>query len=298
VRAIALASEADLAETDANEAQATFIKGDALRRAQDALVESTFNDWLQLVWAYDKKYAFRFMKVSRNLSQYRERLVAAGMPRVSLFHLARVPERAEDILEAIESGQRLSVSAIHNLISRQGTEATNTETEVGGAVGLKAYHNQKWQYARVFLRRLCWIYNRIQISMDESRGRRLRRRLEEIVLPARLCQRELRSLCLHPIPDGENPTVISWSAFQSGSGWNELMDVLQTLGRSQSWPRGGSLAKWLQVEVLPVLDWSIGDSRTGLRSRSGLSKPPFRMGVAKAGPAEDTETAHADLLGP
>jgi hypothetical protein len=88
VRAIALASETDLAETDANEAQATFIKGDALRRAQDALVESTFDDWLQLVWAYDKKYAFRFMKVSRNLSQYRERLVAAGMPRVSLFHLS------------------------------------------------------------------------------------------------------------------------------------------------------------------------------------------------------------------
>lgn len=262
-RLIALESEAQLNKTEATETGATFTKGDALRRVQEALVDSTFDEWLRLVWPYDRKYAFRFIKVSKTLSEYKDRLIVAGVPRASLFHLSRAPEMVDDVLDAIRNGKRPTVAEISGLVSRRGSTDGSSEREVGGAKGVRRYHAAKWGYAQQFFRRLRWIYNRVQIALEGSTGpRALRRALAEVVVPSRFCILELRSLCLHPVPHPTEATTISWSSFPSGSRWAQLMKALEDLSQRSTWPGGHKLGDWLRLDVLPVLDWSIGDSRT------------------------------------
>lgn len=49
--------------------------------------------------------------------------------------------------------------------------------------------------------------------------------------------------------------------FPKGSEWGRVAEVLKKLGVKDNWPKMAKLRGWLQMEVLPVLNWAISTDR-------------------------------------
>lgn len=258
------ASEAEIAAVNRSDTEGTFRIGDALRMAQAVFKETSFLKWCKLNWKKDRTYAHSLIRVSRVLAADRERLVAARVPRTALIHLSSSPDHVEQVLEIIEAGEVLRVKDVKSIIAG-GPNASKDAVlafDRGGPVGFRALHREKGKLISVVIARLAWIVGQVEEALEPTlQGKRVLKGelAEKIVIAARRARHEIESLCLFVEPYDVDPTSFRTTVFPKGSQWSRLWNLLFRMGGKDNWPASTDLEEWLRKEVLPLLNWAVGN---------------------------------------
>lgn len=244
----------------------TFEIGNHLNEASVLLYEGIFDKWVKNRCGIAPRTARGYMSVFRNLSDFRDELVDLSVGPTALFHLAHATHEQirEAIAHAEEHGQ-LRVSDVKGILAN-GDEAENKGARsdvfaAGGVTGLKALIALKTRDGlKLFIARIKMICDIIKAALEKSRV--IKDTLaQEINDPACIALLELENLAMFVQPINDQRRNACPIAFPKGSEWGRVAEVLKKLGVKDNWPKMAELRGWLQMEVVPVLEWAISKER-------------------------------------
>lgn len=288
-------SEAMLNGAEEGDVESTFVKGEAVRMARDAVSEGKFAHWCRVRWRKHRTYAYDHLRVVEHLTHLRARIVRARIQPSVVLALASCPDRAEEIVLRFEDGERPSVSSIRAMLAAadQSTEQKDLE-ELGGIRGLERLHAAKRRRLQALVERLEGIVAAVEATLPPPAGGRVLKGAlaYAIVREARHARLELLDLCAALEVSPDDPATLRPAPFIEGSRWREVSDVLYEIGGAESWPPATRLEAWLREKVLPLLAWAArGESgkRATLRWPTGLR--PDQARVSQAEELHDLEPA-------
>lgn len=244
----------------------TFELGDHLDEAAALLDEGIFDKWVKNRCGIAPRTARGYMSVFRNLSDFRDELVDLSVGSTVLFHLAHAPHDKirEAIAYAEEHGQ-LRVSDVKTILANgDDVDDQGVRRDVyadGGIAGLKALTAIKTRDGlKLLIARIKMIRDVIEAALQKPRV--IKDTLaKEINDPACIARLELENVAMFVQPINDPRRSACPVEFPKGSEWGRVADVLQTLGVKDNWPKMAELRGWLQMEVLPVLNWAISTER-------------------------------------
>lgn len=255
----------------------TFELGDHFASAASLLPEGTFDKWVKRRCGYAPRTARNYAAVFRNLTPFRDELVDVSAGSTVLFHLASAtPEQVKEAIRFAEENERLQVADVKAILA--GGEGAKSKPvgpslhAMGGVNGLKAIIAAKVRDGvKAFLAHIAMICQAIEAALAKKRviKEALAKEIQEV---ARIARAELESLALFIEPEVDLSRGARGTRFPKGSHWAAVHETLYNLGGVDAWPKSGEMRGWLEVQVLPVLNWAVATER----------KPewPLEQGVA------------------
>lgn len=274
----------------------TFELGDHLASAAKLLADGTFDKWVKRRCGLNARSARNYMAVFRNLTPYRDDLVDLSAGSTVLFHLASAtPEQVEEAIKFAEDNGRLQVADVKAILaSGEEGKAKAAEADlhsIGGITGLKAMIAVKIRDGlKAFLAHIAMICQAIEAALSRTRviKEALAKEIQEL---ARIARQELESLALFVEPELDFSRNARATRFPKASHWAKVNETLYSLGGVDTWPKAGEMRKWLQAEVLPVLNWAVATERRPewpLDQQAAAAAPAVAVNpVASAGSVAD-----------
>ena len=243
-----------------------FELGKHFADASDILPEKTFGKWAGTCCGMTERHARNFRAVHRSLAPYRSTLVELGVNSTVLFRLtAETEDQIQAAIDLCKEAGSIKVKDVQAImaIGTDNKSASPVEpADVGGVDGLKAMIVAKVREGiRLFLMHIAEIETKITAALS---GKRVVKSTlaAEIVLVARLAKAELKSLALFVQPGGFDPSVVWDTTFPKESCWAQVWDILHTMAGIDSWPEASHLRSWLEVKVLPALEWATSKTKS------------------------------------
>lgn len=258
--------EAELKEGDRRDVGSTFLRGAAIARARPLCgPQKVFEAWTVKRCNLSRKGAENYERVHLHLSAYRERLVAIGMLRSSMYELAHgTKDKVEAVLEAFEAGTEMTAAQIKAFVKAgEEAEPDAEPADTGGPEGIKAMARLKLSVGLpTLMKRIQAILAAMLEELDaHARGKRVAKGelIAKVEHSARGAGAELASLSRfvsHGVHHGE--WKVQAEPFPEGSGWAEVNALLLKLGKREKWPDAGELGSWLMETAVPLLEWALG----------------------------------------
>lgn len=216
------------------------------------------------VLGMSRRGAENYANVHLHLQPYRERLVKAQVVASALYDLASTePEKVEEVLTAREAGQALTHKQIKTMIGM--AEPSSVSADDGGPAGLKARIAAKTTIGvpaamQTAFELLVGVLNALE---PHRRGKSLvvKEIQRPFIFPARLLRQKLEWLTFvaDRAPAGSYEFAIHSNPIVRDDQWAQLRSMLYKLGSLEGWPKKPEVASWLSEEVVPQLEWLLGD---------------------------------------
>ncbi|WP_395515530.1 hypothetical protein [Pseudorhizobium flavum] len=243
-----------------------FELGDLLEQASELVEPGTFERWVSQRCDISSKTARNYRAVARNLSRYRERAVELAVSPTVLFHLASAPEeKVEAALAHAEEHDGIRVSEVKALLA-DGADATSKElngvelADIGGLSGLRAMIDLKTKTGiAAFVENAAALAAAVaKVLESKPEGKRLQKKgLIPLLEPlARAAKRSLGNVLLLDAPGDIDARKLSDNELPIGSRWFRVFDMLDDMGDREAWPEARELEVWLDLTVLPLLQWA------------------------------------------
>jgi len=227
--------------------------------------QKSFGKLVKDAFGMSRTGAENLARVHRNLMGYRQRLVRIGLPASSLYVLATAePDKVEEIVASVESGERPSVKAIKALLATDDTKPGITADD-GGPAGLKARIAEKTSVGvEEVMNDAEALFTKVLILIEEHRqGKRLVVKVirPSLIHPTRLLRERLKWLTYLavPAPEGFGEGAIHHHPPSESQKWRGLLAMLEDLGGYESWPSANDVGSWLAETVAPQLEWLLGE---------------------------------------
>lgn len=240
----------------------SFALGAYLERAAELLPDGLLEKWVVQRCDYTSRHVRTYRAIHRNLSGYKDTLVALAVGSTVLGKLsAAEPEKIEQAIGFAMQHRRLRVADVTEILAgakQSDGDARLEESpyDIGGAEGLKAIIAIKVRNGlKSFLDHVEEIRTYVAAALLEKRV--VKKTLaEQIHLTARLARKELESLAQFVMPNPEVAYVIWETKLPAHTNWKAVGDLLHKIGGVDTWPEVGNLHSWLENEVLPILEWA------------------------------------------
>lgn len=262
-----------------------FEFGERLEKIALLLPEGTVEKWAVECCGYTARHIRAMRAVSRNLSAYRQILVALAVgPTVLGKMSAATPEQVEQIIGFASTHDRLRVQDVTAIIAGSKSDVDESPERdpyhLGGLDGLKAIIAIKVRDGmKSFVAHLEEIRGHVAEALPKKNI--VKKSLaEKTALTARLAYRELESLAEFVTPNPRAAYVIDSTRLPAGSHWAAVSTILYKMGSDTTWPDKAELRTWLETEVVPLLDWATS-------KRAGSSWPDAKA-AALAVPVAET----------
>ncbi len=238
-----------------------FEFGERLEKIALLLPEGTLEKWAVECCGYTARHTRAMRAVFRNLSAYRQILVALAVGPTVLGKMSgATPEQVEQIIGFASTHDRLRVQDVTAMIAGSKSDVDeNPERDpydLGGVDGLKAIIAIK---VRDGLKSFVGHIEEIRAHVVEAlpKNNIVKKDLaEKTHLTARLAHRELESLVQFVQPHPNAKHTMSSTALPTKSGWEKISRLLYKMGSETYWPDKAELRIWLETEVVPLLDWA------------------------------------------
>ena len=237
-----------------------FELGELYAMALAMLSSAQFEKWVKLRCGVSPRSAHNHIAVRNHLQEWRDHLVDLSAGATVLFQLATA--QPEQIAAAIELGEekgRLTVADVKEILAEgkedKGKAAENDAFFAGGLAGLKGLIALKARDGvKLFPAHVEAICEPIRVALGKKRV--IKEQLyKEVLDGARLAREELESLALFVNPELDPRLSHRPARFPKGSHWEHVSEVLFKLGGIDAWPKSAGVRGWLELEVLPVLEW-------------------------------------------
>lgn len=244
----------------------TFELGDHLASAAELLTDGTFDRWVKRRCGIAARSARNYVAVYRHLTPYRDELVDVSAGSTAMFHLASAtPEQIREAIKFAEENERLQVADVKAILA-DGEEGKSKAAGVdlhsnGGVTGLKAMIAVKVRDGlKAFIAHVVMICQALEMALTKKRviKEALAKEIQEL---ARIARQELESLALFVEPELDFSRSARATRFPKASHWADVNQTLYSLGGVDTWPKSGEMREWLQIEVLPVLEWAVSKER-------------------------------------
>lgn len=240
----------------------SFALGEHLERAAELLPDGLLDKWVVQRCGYTARHARTYRAIFRNLSAYKDTLVELAVGSTVLGKLsAAEPDQIEQAIGFATQHGKLRVEDVTALLAghkphNEEARAEASPYDVGGLDGLKAIIAIKVREGlKSFYSHLEEIRTHVVTAVLEKRI--IKKTLaEQIHLKARLARKELESLAQFVMPNPNYDYVIWETKLPANTRWNDVGNLLHTIGGVDAWPEMGSLRTWLESEVLPLLEWA------------------------------------------
>lgn len=238
----------------------SFELGELYATAMALLPPGHFEKWLKLRLGVAPRTGHNYAAIHHKLQAWRDQLVdqSAG-PTVLVQLTTATPEQVEEAIELGEEKGRLTVADVKALLAegkeREGKAASTDVFFAGGTAGLKGLIAVKARDGmKLFPAHVEAICELIRIALGKKRV--IKEQLfKEIFEWARLAREELESLALFVDAELDSSLRHRPKRFPMKSHWWHVSEVLYKLGGIDAWPKSAAVRGWLELEVLPVLEW-------------------------------------------
>ena len=255
-----------------------FEFGERLEKIALLLPEGTLEKWAVECCGYTARHTRAMRAVFRNLSAYRQILVALAVGPTVLGKMSgATPEQVEQIIGFASTHDRLRVQDVTAMIAGSKSDVDeNPERDpydLGGVDGLKAIIAIK---VRDGLKSFVGHIEEIRAHVVEAlpKNNIVKKDLaEKTHLTARLAHRELESLVQFVQPHPNAKHTMSSTALPTKSGWEKISRLLYKMGSETYWPDKAELRIWLETEVVPLLDWAAPE-KAGPTMRAAKAATP------------------------
>ncbi|WP_105438966.1 hypothetical protein [Neorhizobium sp. T25_13] len=255
-----------------------FEFGERLEKIALLLPEGTVEKWAVECCGYTARHIRAMRAVSRNLSAYRQILVALAVGPTVLGKLsAATPEQVEQVIGFASTRDRLRVQDVTAMLAGSKSDVDENPKrdpyDLGGLDGLKAIIAIKVRDGlKSFVAHLEEIRTHVKDALPKNNI--VKKTLaEQTALTARLAHRELESLAEFVTPNALKAYVIDGTRLPAGSRWAAVSALLYKMGSDTSWPDKAELRTWLETEVVPLLNW-VAPEKAEPTTRDAKTKTP------------------------
>jgi hypothetical protein len=240
-----------------------FACGEVLSKAREqAPSQEAFERWSKRACRLTRRGADNYIAVHRQLSGHRKLFVECSVPAAAMYTLAHAePEVLATVVALYQAGERPTVRDVKVLVAGDVVVAGPELADVSGTDGLKALAREKSRTAiPIVINRLRAMLADVREGLEPGKKVAKGALIEKLEHPARRARAELESLAVFVEP---NSLGSEWrvhpARFPHGSGWARVSAMLFTLGGRESWPDADKLGAWLASEVVPALEFAIGE---------------------------------------
>ena len=244
-----------------------FELGYQFARAKDVLPEKMFGRWMSSVCGYTPRQGRNYVAIHEHLQEHRARLEAAAVVPTVLFVLASAKlEKIEAVLAVVETGERLTVGQVKNLVKDGDEVQPERKTAIGGLAGLRRAAEAKLKDE---LTQFTELSKRILKAVEPvaellANGKHVSKKslADKVEVDAYKASSLLRSAIFPERVDAgraSNPR-----ADDALVGWGGAPALFGRLGDSPRWPGKDEFPTWVTGTVLPMLRFVVhGDPLPG-----------------------------------
>lgn len=234
-----------------------FERGFQFARAKAVLPEKMLGRWMSSVCGYTPRQGRNYIAIHDNLQDHRARLEEAGVAPTVMFVLASAtPEKVQDVLTIIESGERLTVGQVKALTKAVNGEQAQMNTAIGGATGLRRVAEAKMKDEVAFFTQLA---KRVLKSVEAAAeviasGKNLSKKAlaDKVEVDAYKASALLRSVIFPKQVDPEQGGT-RMAEENLPAGWGSVPNLFNRLGDPPRWPGKEEFPIWVTGTVLPTL---------------------------------------------
>lgn len=243
----------------------TFEYGAELAKVQAILPAKKFGAWLKAHVGFSTKSAKNYTRVHHELAWHRARMEAAALPSAAMFALLGADDAdIEEVLQRIESGERLTVARIKTMVAGESAEkpAAASPLDIPGRAGcLKVAEMRMRHQIDLFYGLLDKALVHVEVAVETfGSGKNVAKSAlaEKIEIDCRHAN-DLFELTLAPLFTDTYDERMNWKTTQYGtrSGWGRFQKALHKLGGSASWPDRQAFRPWIVDEVYPLLKFVV-----------------------------------------
>lgn len=238
-------------------ASQAFERGFQFARAKAVLPEKMLGRWMSSVCGYTPRQGRNYIAIHDNLQDHRARLEEAGVAPTVMFVLASAtPEKVQEVLTIIESGERLTVGQVKALTKAVNGEQAQMKAAIGGATGLRRVAEAKMKDEVAFFTQLA---KRVLKSVEAAAeviasGKNLSKRAlaDKVEVDAYKASALLRSVIFPKQVDPEQGGT-RMAEENLPAGWGSVPNLFNRLGDPPRWPGKEEFPIWVTGTVLPTL---------------------------------------------
>ncbi|MFA7413296.1 MAG: hypothetical protein WC048_02315 [Rhizobium sp.] len=242
-----------------------FDLGYQFARAKAVLPEKMFGRWMSTVCGYTPRQGRNYVAIHVHLQENRARLEGSAVSPTVMFVLASAtPEKIEEVVTSIESGQRLTVGQVKALIKTDQEERVETKAAVGGVVGLRRAAEAKMKDEVAFFLLLGKrILKAVEVAADLIvSGKHVSKKAlaDKIEADCYKAAALLRSV-IYPKQVDVEQTSDRLGDDNLPAGWVSVPGLFIRLGDAPRWPGKEEFPAWVTDTVLPTLRFVVlGDA--------------------------------------
>ena len=261
-----------------------FELGHQLARAKAVLPEKMFGRWTSTVCGYTPRQGRNYVAIHEHLQEHRARLEAAAVVPTVLFVLASAkPEKIEAVLAVVESGERLTVGQVKNLIKDGDEVQPERKTAIGGIAGLRRAAEAKLKDE---LTQFTELSKRILKAVEPvaellANGKHVSKKslADKVEVDAYKASSLLRSAIFPERVDAGRAT--KRGADDALVGWGGAPALFGRLGDAPRWPGKDEFPTWVTGTVLPMLRFVVhGDPLPGMHQEAAPTSAEDAAGEA------------------
>ncbi|MGQ3076585.1 MULTISPECIES: hypothetical protein [Rhizobium/Agrobacterium group] len=258
-----------------------FERGFQFARAKAVLPEKMLGRWMSSECGYTPRQGRNYIAIHDNLQDHRARLEQAAVSPTVMFVLASAtPEKVQEVLMVIESGERLTVGQVKALTKTIDDKQADMKAVLGGAAGLRRAAEAKMKDEVTFFTQLAKrILKSVEAAADViASGKNLSKKAlaGKVEVDAYKASALLRSVIYPKQVDAEQ-TGNRMTDDLLPSGWAPVPALFASLGDAPRWPAKEEFPIWVTGTVLPTLRFVVhGDP---------LPEKPHAAAVDAVGPA-------------
>lgn len=258
--------------------------GYQLARAKAVLPEKMFGRWTSTVCGYTPRQGRNYVAIHEHLQAHRARLEAAAVVPTILFVLASAkPEKIEAVLAVVESGERLTVDQVKNLIKDGDEGQPERKAAVGGLAGLRRAAEAKMKDELAFFTDLSKRILKTVEPLAEllAKGKHVSKKAfaDKVEVDAYKAASLLRSV-IFPKQVDASQTGDREPVDALAGGWSGAPALFGRLGDSSRWPGKDEFPAWVLETVLPMCVSLCMAIRCPARAGRPLLRPSSRRKLA------------------
>ncbi|WLR96209.1 hypothetical protein [Shinella sumterensis] len=249
--------------------------GYQLARAKAVLPEKMFGRWTSTVCGYTPRQGRNYVAIHEHLQEHRERLEGAAVVPTVLFVLASAkPEKIEAVLAVVESGERLTVGQVKNLIKDGDEGQPERKAAIGGLAGLRRAAEAKLkdeltQFIELS-KRILKAAEPITELLEKGKHVSKKSLADKVEVDAYKAAGLLRSAIFPERIDASR--AANPGADDALLGWGGVPALFGRLGDSPRWPGKDEFPTWVTGTVLPMLRFVVhGDPLPGAHQEAAPS---------------------------
>jgi len=234
-----------------------FERGFQFARAKAVLPEKMLGRWMSSVCGYTPRQGRNYIAIHDNLQDYRARLEETGVAPTVMFVLASAtPEKVQEALTIIESGERLTVDQVKALTKTANGEQAQMKSAIGGVAGLRRVAEVKMKNEVAFFTQLAKrILKAVEAAADViASGKNLSKKAlaDKVDVDAYKASVLLRSVIFPKQVDPEQGGT-RMAEENLPPGWASVPNLFNRLGDAPRWPAKDEFPIWVTGTVLPTL---------------------------------------------